>query len=342
MPDFKVNHASYLDYHPDNHVGGPGGRLKWHLETENIPVLGKLMAFFGQTQLGPIYIGVWGFLSIACGLLFTIIWTIGMMSIVHFNPVSFVKNFAVLQIDPPNSTYGIWGFPPLEQGGWWLAGTFFLTLSIIFWWLRLYGRGRANGIKPYLAYGFTGAINLYLAIYIIRPLWMGHWSEAPSHGIKALLDWGNNVSVRYGNFYYNPFHMVCIFFLLGSTLLLSMHGATIWATAKYGSHEELEEIHAPGTGTERAQLFWRWVIGFNANAYSIHLWAFWFAWLMGTTGAIGILLTGTIIPDWFQWAQDSGVNFPQAHPPWMCSPDPITNLPQNIPACQGTPPPPGW
>jgi photosynthetic reaction center M subunit len=144
---------------------------------------------------------------------------------------------------------------------------------------------------------------------------MGDWSEAPPHGIKGLLDWTNNVSVRYGNFYYNPFHMLSIFFLLGSTLLFSMHGATVWALEKYGAHEEEDEMEGPGTGTERAQLFWRWTMGFNANAYSIHLWAFWFAWLTGVTGAIGVLLSGTLVLDWFVWAQEAGINYPQSPPP---------------------------
>lgn len=333
--EVKVNHKAYIEYHPDNEIGGRGGRFNKFLEAENIPILGDILRFFGQTQLGPIYVGVWGILAIAFGSMFAFIWIFGMMSTVGFNPVAFVKYFAVLQIDPPNSMNGIWGFPPLEQGGWWLAATFFLTLSILSWWVRLYNRAKNAGVKPYLALGFTSAIALYLAIYIVRPIWLGNWSEAPSHGIKALLDWGNNISVRYGNFYYNPLHMVCIFFLLGSTLLLSMHGATIWATAKYGAHEELEEVQKPGTGTERAQLFWRWVIGFNANAYSIHLWAFWFAWLMGITGTIGILITGTLIHDWFSWAQDAGVNFPQTAPPHVCVPDPITNLPDiHNPACR--------
>jgi photosynthetic reaction center M subunit len=330
----RTDNESYLEYHPNNHIGGRKGYFDQHIEFEGVPIFGELFRFFGQTQLGPIYIGIWGILALASGFMFSLIWGMGMMSTVGFDPVAFVKYFAVLQIDPPNSMNGLWGFPPLEQGGWWLAATFFLTLSILFWWVRLYNRARNAGVKPYLSYGFTSAIALYLAIYIVRPLWLGNWSEAPSHGIKALLDWGNNISVRYGNFYYNPFHMVCIFFLLGSTLLLSMHGATIWATAKYGAHEELEEVHKPGTGTERAQLFWRWVIGFNANAYSIHLWAFWFAWLMGITGVIGILITGTLVSDWFAWAQDAGVNFPQAAPPNVCVPDPITNLPPDIPACQ--------
>jgi photosynthetic reaction center M subunit len=273
-----------------------------------------LTRFGADREFGPFYMGVWGAIAFVSAGLFTFIWLMTMLAQVNFNALAFIKYFVVLQLDPPPALYGL-GWPSLADGGWWLAATFFLTVSILAWQIRLWERARARGLRPYLAYGFTGAVILYLAIYIIRPIWMGDWSEAPPHGIKGLLDWTNNVSVRYGNFYYNPFHMLSIFFLLGSTLLFSMHGATIWALEKYGAHEEEDEMEGPGTGTERAQLFWRWTMGFNANAYSIHLWAFWFAWLCGVTGAIGILISGPLVTDWFVWAQEAGINYPQTAPP---------------------------
>jgi photosynthetic reaction center M subunit len=101
-----------------------------------------------------------------------------------------------------------------------------------------------------------------------------------------------------------------IFFLLGSTLLLAMHGATIVASSKYGSYREIEEMVAEGTGTHRAQLFWRWCMGFQATSKSIHVWLIWFANLTGITGAIGLLLSGTLIHDWFQWAIGAGIVAP--------------------------------
>ncbi len=267
-----------------------------------------------DSQIGPTYLGLWNAAAFVSGGLFTFIWLAVMASQVNWNPLAFAKYFFVLQIDPPSTFYGL-GFPPLTQGGWWLICTFFLTISILCWYMHLYTRARTLGIRPYLAYGFTGAIVLYAVIYIVRPLWMGTWAESPAHGLKALLDWTNNVSVRYGNFYYNPFHMLSIFFLLGSTLILAMHAGTIWALEKYAAHEEWDELQAPGTGTERAQLFWRWCMGFNANAYSIHLWAFWFAWLCGITGAIGIFLSmPDFVNNWFQWGVEAGINYPQPPP----------------------------
>jgi photosynthetic reaction center M subunit len=267
-----------------------------------------------DSQFGPYYVGFWNIAAFFCGIVFTFIWLTVMLSQVGWNPIAFAKYFVVLQIDPPSALYGL-SFPPLEQGGWWLISTFFLTVAILCWFMHIYTRARTLGLRPYLAYGFSGAVILYLVIYIIRPMWMADWSEAPSHGIKALLDWTNNVSVRYGNFYYNPFHMLSIFFLLGSTVLLAMHAGTIWALEKYAAHEEWAELQAPGTGTERAQLFWRWCMGFNANAYSIHLWAFWFAWLCGVTGAIGLFLSQPgFVNNWFQWGIEAGINFPQLPP----------------------------
>jgi photosynthetic reaction center M subunit len=176
--------------------------------------------------------------------------------------------------------------------------------------LRVRNRAEAAGLRPSLANAFLTAMFLYFIIYLIRPVIMGNWAQAPGQGFKAILDWTNTVSIQTGNFYYNPFHMMSIFFLLGSTLLLAMHGATIVATSKYGSHREIEEMMAEGTGTHRSQLFWRWTMGFNVNSKTIHDWCWWFAVMTVITGGIGLLLSGTWITDWYAWAQNVGIVAP--------------------------------
>jgi hypothetical protein len=45
-------------------------------------------------------------------------------------------------------------------------------------------------------------------------------------------------------------------------------------------------------------------MGFNATMEGIHRWAWWFAVLTPITGGIGILLTGTVVDNWFIWAQE--------------------------------------
>jgi photosynthetic reaction center M subunit len=81
-----------------------------------------------------------------------------------------------------------------------------------------------------------------------------------------------------------------------------MHGATILAVSRYGGEREIEQIVDRGTASERAALFWRWTMGFNATMESIHRWAWWFAVLCPLVGGIGILLTGPVVDNWYLWS----------------------------------------
>jgi photosynthetic reaction center M subunit len=168
----------------------------------------------------------------------------------------------------------------------------------------------------HVAWAFAAAIWLYLVLGFIRPLLMGHWSEAVPFGIFPHLDWTAAFSIRYGNLFYNPFHMLSIAFLYGSALLFAMHGATILAVSRYGGEREIEQILDRGTAAERAALFWRWTMGFNATVESIHRWAWWFAVLCPLVGGIGIVLTGTVVDNWFLWAvkHHMAPSYPQVFP----------------------------
>jgi hypothetical protein len=48
-------------------------------------------------------------------------------------------------------------------------------------------------------------------------------------------------------------------------------------------------------------------MGFNATFESIHRWAWWFAVLCPLTGGIGILLTGTVVDNWYLWGVKHGI-----------------------------------
>jgi photosynthetic reaction center M subunit len=211
----------------------------------------------------------------------------------------------------------------MNQGGWWLLAGFFLTTSILLWWVRIYKRARALGLGTHTAWAFAAAIWLYLVLGFIRPLLMGHWSEAVPFGIFPHLDWTAAFSIRYGNLFYNPFHMLSIVFLYGSTLLFAMHGATVLACSRFGAEREVEQIVDRGTAFERGAIFWRWTMGFNATAESIHRWAWWFAVLCPLCGGIGILLTGTVVDNWYLWGVKHGLAapYPPVFPPVV---DPAT------------------
>ncbi len=284
-------------------------------EREGPPIHIHLLGRLGDAQLGPIYLGWFGLASLICGFIAIEIIGLNMLASVNWDPIEFVRRLPWLALEPPSPAYGL-AIPPLNEGGWWLMAGFFLTLSILLWWVRMYRRARALGMGTHVAWAFAAAIWLYLVLGFIRPLLMGSWGEAVPFGIFPHLDWTAAFSIRYGNLFYNPFHMLSIAFLYGATLLFAMHGATILAVSRFGGEREIEQIVDRGTASERAALFWRWTMGFNATMESIHRWAWWFAVLCPLTGGIGILLTGTVVDNWFLWAVKHGVApaYPAAFP----------------------------
>jgi photosynthetic reaction center M subunit len=278
--------------------------------------LGKVL----NAQIGPIYLGPLGIASLIFGFAAFEIIGLTMWASVGWDPLEFIRQLFWLALEPPPAKYGL-GIPPLNDGGWWLIAGFFLTLSILLWWARTYRRAVSLGMGTHVAWAFASAIFLYLVLGFIRPILMGSWSEAVPFGIFPHLDWTAAFSIRYGNLFYNPFHALSIVFLYGSVLLFAMHGATILAVGRYGGERELEQITDRGTATERAALFWRWTMGFNATMESIHRWAWWFAVLTTLTGGIGILLTGTVVDNWYLFAVEHG--YARPYPPTGAV-DPLT------------------
>jgi photosynthetic reaction center M subunit len=264
------------------------------------------MGKIGGAQIGPIYLGTLGVVSLALGFIAFEIIGLNMLASVGWDWIQFVRQLPWLALEPPAPKYGLQVLPPLAEGGWWLIAGFFMTTSLLLWCARTYRRAKSLGMGTHTTWAFLSAIWLVLVLGFIRPVMMGSWSEAVPFGIFPHLDWTAAFSIRYGNLFYNPFHCLSIAFLYGSTLLFAMHGATILAVGRYGGEREIEQITDRGTASERAALFWRWTMGFNATMESIHRWAWWFAVLTTLTGGIGILLTGTVVDNWYLWAVDHG------------------------------------
>src|SRR6056300_1505590 len=258
------------------------------------PWFSILAGLIGNAQIGPVYLGWTGVISLATGMLWFNIVGLNMLAQVGWSIPEFLRQFFWLALEPPGPEWGL-RMPPLDQGGWYIISSLFLLVSVCTWWLRSYLLAQQHKMGKHVAWAFAAAIWLFLVLGLIRPILMGSWSEAVPYGIFPHLDWTTAFSIRYGNLYYNPFHALSIVFLYGSVLLFAMHGATILAVTRYGGEREIEQIVDRGTASERAALFWRWTMGFNASMESIHRWAWWFAILCPITGGIGILLTGTVV-----------------------------------------------
>ncbi|MEL7301392.1 MAG: photosynthetic reaction center subunit M [Pseudomonadota bacterium] len=292
------------------------GEPEWGMDNElnlieeraGSPGFSTLLGWLGNAQLGPIYLGGLGVVSIATGIAWFFIVGMSFWAQVDYSPALFLRELFYLALEPPFPEYGL-SIPPLDEGGWYLIASFFLLISVLTWFARSWMLADQLGMGKHVCYAFASAIWLFLVLGLIRPVLMGSWSEAVPYGIFPHLDWTNLFSITWGNLFYNPFHALSIVFLYGSALLFAMHGATILATARFGGDRELEQIYDRGTASERAGLFWRWTMGFNATMEGIHRWAWWFAVLTTLTGGIGILLTGTVVDDWFAWAVERGYGF---------------------------------
>jgi photosynthetic reaction center M subunit len=282
---------------------GMDNELNMMEERAGAPRFSNLIGWLGNAQLGPIYLGSFGVISLATGILWLNIVGFNMLAQVGWSIPEFIRQLFWLALEPPSPQYGL-SMPPLNDGGWYIIASFFLLVSVMSWWVRSYELARMHKMGKHIAWAFLSAIWLFLVLGLFRPLLMGSWSEGVPYGIFPHLDWTTAFSIRYGNLYYNPFHCLSIVFLYGSVLLFAMHGATILAVSRFGGDRELEQIVDRGTASERAALFWRWTMGFNATMEGIHRWAWWFAVLTPITGGIGILLTGTVVDNWFIWAQE--------------------------------------
>ena len=300
--------AAYQNIFTQVQVQGP---TEWGLDDDNslmeehivTPFHSRLVGWIGNAQIGPIYLGWTGMVSVATFIVCLNIIGINMLAQVNWSIPEFLRQGFWLALEPPSPGYGL-RIPPLQDGGWYIIASFLLLVSVMSWWLRSYLLAEQHKMGKHVFWAFGSAIWLFLVLGLFRPILMGSWSEAVPYGIFPHLDWTTAFSIRYGNLYYNPFHCLSIVFLYGSCLLFAMHGATILAVSRFGGDRELEQIVDRGTAAERAALFWRWTMGFNATMEGIHRWAWWFAILTPITGGIGILLTGTVVDNWFIWAQE--------------------------------------
>ena len=154
-----------------------------------------LLGRIGNAQIGPIYLGFTGVLSLICGFIAIEIIGLNMLASVDWNPLAFMREFFWLTLDPPGPEYGFSLFVPLQEGGWFILAGFFLTLSVILWWVRTYRRAIQLGMGTHVAWAFASAIWLYLVLGFIRPIMMGSWAEAVHYGIFSYLDWTNNFAL---------------------------------------------------------------------------------------------------------------------------------------------------
>jgi photosynthetic reaction center L subunit len=234
--------------------------------------------------VGPFYVGFFGVTTIFFATLGTLLIAWGAVLQGTFNPW-------LISINPPPLEYGL-GAAPLNEGGLWQIVTICAHGAFISWLLREVEICRKLGMGFHVPFAFGVAIFAYSTLVVIRPLLMGAWGHAFPYGIWTHLDWVSNTGYHYGNFHYNPAHMIAVSFFFTTCLALALHGALILSAA---NPKKGELMKTP----DHEDTYFRDLIGYSVGTLGIHRLGLLLALNAGFWSAICIVISGTI---WFdQW-----------------------------------------
>ena len=236
--------------------------------------------------IGPFYVGFFGLMTMFFASLGTLLILWGATLQGTWNPF-------LISINPPAIEYGL-SFAPLHDGGLWQIITICAHGAFIAWLLREVEICRKLGIGFHVPAAFGVAIFAYTSLVVIRPILMGAWGHAFPYGIFSHLDWVSYTGYQYGNFHYNPVHMLAVSFFFTTTLALSLHGGLILSAA---NPEEGEESKTP----DHEDTYFRDFIGYSIGTLGIHRLGLLLAVNAGFWSAICILISG---PSWI-WPEGS-------------------------------------
>ncbi len=240
--------------------------------------------------VGPFYVGFFGVTTLFFSAL-------GTALIIYGAALGDTWNPWLITIDPPDVSYGL-ALAPLNEGGLWQIITFCATGAFVSWALREVEICRKLGIGYHVPVAFGVAILAYVTLVIIRPVLMGAWSYGFPYGIMTHLDWVSETGYQYGNFHYNPAHMVAITFFFTTTFALALHGGAILSATNPGRGEVVKT-------TEHENSFFRDIMGYSIGMIGIHRLGLFLALSAGIWSAICIVIAGPLYEgswnDWWDW-----------------------------------------
>lgn len=199
--------------------------------------------------VGPFYVGFFGITAAFCTIVGTALIIFGASLGDTWNPMR-------ISINPPDISYGL-GLAPMAEGGIWQFVTIFASGAFISWALREVEISRKLGIGYHVPVAFSMAIFAYLTLVVIRPLLMGAWGYGFPYGIWTHLDWVSTTGYTYGNFHYNPAHMIAVSFFFTTCLALALHGGLVLSAV---APKKGEPVKAP----EHENAYIRDLIGYSS------------------------------------------------------------------------------
>jgi photosynthetic reaction center L subunit len=238
--------------------------------------------------VGPFYVGFFGITTIFFAF-------VGVGLIIWGAALGPTWNIWKISINPPALSYGL-QLAPLREGGIWQLVTICAIGAFVSWALREVEICRKLGMGYHVPFAFSIAILAYVTLVVIRPILMGAWWHAFPYGIISHLDWVSVTGYKYGNFHYNPAHMIAITFFFTTCLALAMHGGLILSAT---NPKAGEKVKTP----EHENAFFRDTIGYSIGTLGIHRLGLFLALNAGFWSAICIVISGPLWPEepWSEW-----------------------------------------
>ena len=230
--------------------------------------------------IGPFYVGFFGVTT----ALFA---SLGTALIFYGAALQRVWNPFLISINPPDVSYGL-SMAPIQEGGLWQIVTLCALCSFVSWALREVEICRKLGIGYHVPAAFGFAIFAYFSLVVIRPGLLGAWAFGCPYGIFSHLDWVSTTGYEFGNFHYNPAHMIAISFFFATCFALALHGSLILSAANPGKGKEMRT-------PEHEDTFFRDFIGYSIGPLGIHRLGLFLALSAVFFSAVCILISG---PDW--------------------------------------------
>ncbi|MBA4781989.1 MAG: photosynthetic reaction center subunit L [Rhizobiales bacterium] len=242
---------------------------------------------------GPFYVGIFGVTTI----FFTLV---GVGMILYGAALGPTWNIWQISIEPPALENGL-AFAPMKEGGLWQIITICALGAFVSWMMREVEICRKLGMGYHVPFAFSIAILAFVTLNVFRPILMGSWGNGFPYGIFTHLDWVSNVGYAYGNFHYNPAHMIAITFFFTTCLALALHGSLILSATNPGGGQAVKS-------PEYEDTYFRDLIGYSVGTLGIHRLGLFLALQAVIWSAICIIISGPLYEgswvDWWEWYRE--------------------------------------
>jgi len=241
--------------------------------------------------VGPFYVGFFGVTT----AFFTIV---GVGLILYGAALGPTWNPWLISINPPSVDYKL-ALAPMQEGGLWQIITICAVGAFGSWALREVEICRKLGMGYHVPFAFSVAIFAFVTLNVFRPFLLGAWGHGFPYGIMSHLQWVWFTGYQYGNFHYNPAHMVAITFFFTTTFALALHGGMVLSAV---NPQRDEEVKTP----EYEDTYFRDTIGYSIGTLGIHRLGLFLALNAGFWSAVCIIISGPPIwseswIDWWEW-----------------------------------------